>query len=337
VIQIRTRRGEARLAGSRGQATKRGPALLEIKKNTAIPVVVCAWSVCVWSCQCNDQVVGGEEKEPDTETADTGTCSSSDTDNGTATDSDTGSGTDTQTDSETEEETMPDIDWVEIPPGEFKMGSEQGETDEQPVHEVYISSFEMMRAEVTVAQYEACFEQNVCTEPDTGTYGNWGYPGHESYPLNYVDWHQAASFCDWIGGRLPSEAEWEYAARSAGQDIEYPWGDETATCDYAVMLGEQGCGCGEGWSFEACSIPAGKTGQGLCDMSGNLQEWVQDRYHLDYTGAPADGSAWEEGAMDARCLRGGGFFSEAGPLRAASRQTHPPSFRMSDTGFRCAK
>ena len=111
--------------------------------------------------------------------------------------------------------------------------------------------------------------------------------------MNCLDWQQAVDFCAWAGGRLPSEAEWEYAARSGGpsSSYKYPWGNDAATCTYAVM-DDGGYGCGTGRTWSVCSKPAGNTSQGLCDMSGNVWEWVEDWYHGDYTGAPTDGSAW---------------------------------------------
>ena len=136
---------------------------------------------------------------------------------------------------------------------------------------------------------------------------NWNEPGRDNDPINCVFWNQARTFCIWAGGRLPSEAEWEYAARGSGQDIEYPWGDEVATCER--MVGDDGLGCGNQGSLPVCSKPLGNSAQGLCDLAGNVWEHVQDRYHDSYTGAPADGSSWE-GPGDLRIVRGGSYASE---------------------------
>jgi formylglycine-generating enzyme required for sulfatase activity len=143
-------------------------------------------------------------------------------------------------------------------------------------------------------------------------------------------------FCRWAGGRLPSEAEWEYAARSGGLARVYPWGDETATCTYAVMS-EGGHGCGTDRTWTVCSKEAGNTAQGLCDMAGNVWEWVQDWYHNTYTDAPIDGSAWEIPSGTIRVVRGGSFVNTAGTLRAANRNYYDPGYRHVGFGARCGR
>ncbi len=232
------------------------------------------------------------------------------------------------------------IEWVAIPGGTFMMGSISGDADEVPVHQVDVPAFEMAKTEVTVAQYQACVDAVVCTEPNDYTvdsYCNWGQAGREDHPVNCVDWFQAVDFCSWVGGRLPSEAEWEYAARGGGQDITYPWGDDPASCTYAVMFEGGSSGCGMGRTWAVCSKTAGNTAQGLCDMAGNVWEWVQDWYHLDYNGAPSDGSAWEIPSNSDRVGRGGGFWHDAGGQRAAFRSYYVPSGRGGNIGFRCAR
>ncbi|MFO8071024.1 MAG: formylglycine-generating enzyme family protein [Polyangia bacterium] len=234
--------------------------------------------------------------------------------------------------------------------GVFQMGSTEGGFNEIPVHEVTVPDFEMLETEVTVSQYAACVAASVCSEPSTEyTECNWNETGYEDHPVNCVDWNQAIAFCQWIGGRLPSEAEWEYAARSEGQDITYPWGDETATCDY-TMMDDGGDGCGTGRTWSVCSKTAGNTDQGLCDMAGNVYEWVQDVYHGLYDCdanpgqyncsvggvAPTDGSAWEDSGS-VRVLRGGSFYGGADILRAAYRLSVYPSSQSDYMGVRCAR
>jgi iron(II)-dependent oxidoreductase len=222
------------------------------------------------------------------------------------------------------------------------MGSDSSAyDDEKPEHLVTVPTFEMTRTEITVRQYGECVTAGSCTEPGTGTLANWNDPGYEDHPVNYVDWQQAVAFCTWAGGRLPSEAEWEYAARSGGQNITYPWGNDAPTCTYAVMynrfpMGDLGCNTGRTWAV--CSKEAGNTEQGLCDMAGNLYEWVQDWHHEDYSGAPIDGSAWEVPSGSDRVTRGGSgwdFFGDF--LRAAFRVPVPPASQFNDTSFRCAR
>jgi len=229
------------------------------------------------------------------------------------------------------------LTWVSIPGGTYEMGSMIGDSDEQPVHSVTVSGFEMTKTEVTVQQYRACVVAGACTAPPTGGSCNWNEPGYEDHPVNCVDWSQAVTFCAWAGGRLPSEAEWEYAARSEGQDIEYPWGDDAATCTYAVMGNGSTYGCGTGRTMAACSKPAGNTAQGLCDMAGNVWEWVEDWYHDSYAGAPSDGSAWTGPPGSARVLRGGSYYNFAVSLRVASRNYHDPSYQGHSLGFRCGR
>ncbi len=210
----------------------------------------------------------------------------------------------------------------------------------RPVHSVTIPDFEMMRIEVTVAQYQACVDDGMCSEPKgSGSYFNWGVEGREDHPVNHVTWYQSKEYCAWAGGRLPTEAEWEYAARSKGQDIKYPWGDETATCDYAVMSGVNGMGCGRYSTWPVCSKTAGNTDQGLCDMAGNVWEWVEDDWHYGYTGAPDDGSAWVDEPRASHRASRGGAFSNPSPshLWAAERSYDEPIRKGGNKGFRCAR
>jgi formylglycine-generating enzyme required for sulfatase activity len=244
------------------------------------------------------------------------------------------------------------LTWVAICGGRFEMGSVTVD-DEKPVHTVRVPTFEMLETEVTVAQYRACVQVQSCTEPQSGGAGaNWGVADRENYPINYVTWYQAEKYCAWAGGRLPSEAEWEYAASNGSAENIYPWGDETATCDYAVMDDDthtDGCDLVRTW--EVCSKTAGNTSHGLCDMAGNVREWVQDWHHGSYDCdanpgaascaeggvAPTDGSAWEDPGGSARVVRGGNFYQSATYMRATNRADDVPSGQYDYLGFRCAR
>ena len=239
--------------------------------------------------------------------------------------------------------------WCLIPGGSFNMGSNDGDDDERPVHSVTVRTFEMSKTAVTFRQYRACVSAGGCTPAhvDDGTCWIWNgskweqgrlpssFQGDEQ-PVVCVDWDQAQAYARWAGGRLPTEAEWEYAARSGGRDWKYPWGNENATCERAVM-DDGGNGCGRNSTWPVCSKPRGNTTQGLCDMAGNVWEWVQDWYHDSYNGAPTDGSAWERPTGSYRVSRGGSWVSSARFVRAANRNDFLPGDRNCNVGFRLAR
>jgi formylglycine-generating enzyme required for sulfatase activity len=196
------------------------------------------------------------------------------------------------------------IEWIPIPGGSFIMG--YGALDAwpwtKPAHRVTVPSFQMAKTAATFKQYKACVNASVCTPAhvsDGTCYAydvngaNWGqrdlpagFRGDDQ-PAVCLTWRQSRTFAQWVGGRLPTEAEYEYAARSAGKEYLYPWGNAATTCERAVIGG-----CGGRATMPVCSKPRGNTEQGLCDMSGNSWTFVQDEYHFSYAGAPADGSAW---------------------------------------------
>ncbi len=232
----------------------------------------------------------------------------------------------------------PKVDWVRIPGGTFEMGSPAvTRTDprtgkiwrpvytenERPVHAVTVKTFELARTPVTFKQYRACVKAGACAPSPCD---DWRFLGDDQ-PVVCVDWYQAKAFSEWAGGRLPTEAEWEYAARGAGKVRDYPWGDEIATCAKAVMSDASGIACGRGSTWPVCSKPAGNTEQGLCDMSGLVWQWTQDWYHDTYEGAPTDGSAWETPAGFKRVARGGSYDNHFMVLRAASRGGGDPAYR----------
>ena len=215
------------------------------------------------------------------------------------------------------------ISWVKIPGGAFAMGSNESvvgtetpDSTNRPKHHVQIRTFRIAKTLVTFQQYIKCVTGGFCTPPHTsdgscvtsdGKNLSSAFLGDDQ-PVVCVDWEQANSFCAWVGGRLPTEAEWEYAARGAGKGLDYPWGDEDATCSRAVLGDVRlGAGCGNPWTQPVCSKPAGNTKQGLCDMAGNVWQMTQDWFHDSYAGAPSDGSAWLSAAGYPRVLRGGSW------------------------------
>jgi formylglycine-generating enzyme required for sulfatase activity len=225
------------------------------------------------------------------------------------------------------------VEWVKIPGGRFLMGTDDLSANAKPVHRVRIKGFEMAKAPVTFGQYGDCVKAGACTpiaEPCAPSFD--GFKGDDQ-PVVCVTWEQAAVFSRWVGGRLPSEAEWEYAARDAGHDSKYPWGNETPTCELAVM-DEGGRGCGRGATWPVCSKTKGNTPQGLCDMAGNVWEMTEDRWHRSYRGAPANGSAWGGSDGRFRVNRGGSWHSDAVALRSAARNYDVENPKGDDVGFR---
>jgi len=221
------------------------------------------------------------------------------------------------------------IEWVSIPGGSFQMGSTDGAPDEKPVHTVHVSSFEMSRSEVTVAQYRACVDAGSCLVDGLTDHGscNWGEPGGDQHPINCVDWEQALVFARWAEGRLPSESEWKYAARG-GQSYRYAGSNNAG--DVAWYWGNSG--------YETHAV-CGKrrNGYGLCDMSGNVLEWVEDWYHGSYTGAPTDGAAWLLPTGSFRVNQGGSWDTPSGCAHVASRFKNTPGFRNIRLGFRLSR
>jgi formylglycine-generating enzyme len=228
------------------------------------------------------------------------------------------------------------IDFIKIPGGSFEMGSTDGQSDENPVHSVTIKSFLMSKTEVTVGQYRKCVKAGGCSEPSAydkahkwKIYCNWGQLGQEDHPINCVDWKQARTFAKWVGGDLPSEAEWEYAARG-GEGFKYAGSNDPN----AVGWYRSNSGGG--------TKPVGgkkKNGFGLYDMSGNVWERVLDEYKDSYRSAPRDGSPvcrlpiCSQNAPG-RVIRGGSWSLDAGILRVAFRNYFSPVYRNGDVGFR---
>lgn len=224
------------------------------------------------------------------------------------------------------------IEWITIPGGTFTMGSNDYD-DEKPPHTVTVSAFEMSKSEVTVAQYRACHKANPkgCTKPDTGTSCNWDQKGRDNHPINCVDWKQAKAFAAWMGGRLPNEAEWEYAAKGEKGRM-YPWGDTPEpNCDVAVM---SSC---PGETQPTCLNTSGNTSAGLCDMAGNVWEWVEDCYENTYTGAPDTGISRTKCSGTYRVIRGGGADSLGDRLRTADRGRMDAGDRRFNLGFRVVR
>ena len=253
-------------------------------------------------------------------------------------DADTDVDSDTDADSDTDTDDPYALDWIEIPSGNYMMGGNEVTEAEIPVHQVTIAAFEMTRSEITAYQYSKCFDDGVCTAPEIGDRMTWTVAVKSHHPANGVTWFQANDFCVWAGGRLPSESEWEYAARSGGMDLKYPWGDADPTCDYCIMHEEtEQQGCGTGGTEVVCSVSAGDTEEGLCDMAGSVYEWMMDTWHPTYDGAPTDGSAWIDGTSADWTSRSGSYQSGSETLLLQTRGRLGYDTSQPDLGFRCAR
>ncbi len=217
------------------------------------------------------------------------------------------------------------------------MGTDTG--DASPKHEVTLASFKIARSEVTFGQYKKCVDEGFCSEPLYLDNGQWTDPDKENIPAFGVSWAQARAYCQWAGSSLPSEAQWEYAARSEGQTFTYPWGNEPADCDHVVAVGCSPTGS----AMDVCSKPAGNTVQGLCDMAGNVAEWTEDLYWYNYVGAPIDGSPRLDTPRlsQDRVVRGGDYMTSMsevlGYLATTRRDSHGPLAQSSTIGFRCVR
>jgi formylglycine-generating enzyme required for sulfatase activity len=226
---------------------------------------------------------------------------------------------------------------VWVPGGTFRMGAspEDGAAayDEHPAHSVSLSGLWLDATEVTNAEYRRCVEAGACTPPQrTAAFDD---PASADHPVLWVTWFQAASYARWAGKRLPTEAEWERAARG-GTTTRHPWGEA-----WQPGLANAIESVGGDRFIEAApvgSFPADRWG--LHDMLGNASEWVADRYHHNYWNAPTDGRAWNqltgEWVEEQRVVRGGSHITPASRLRVSFREQRPPHVASRATGFRCA-
>ena len=233
---------------------------------------------------------------------------------------------------------------VEIPGGTFRMGdlSGRGDDDERPkrpdhpVHSVRVPSFWMGKYEVTFSQWDVCVEDGGCNYCPHDQ--DWG---RDNRPVITVSWDDVQKFIAWLNGktgggyRLPTESEWEYAAR-AGSESKYSWGDE-------IGLNRAYCRASDShshWGGLKATVPVGSfpaNAWGLRDMHGNVWEWVEDYWRNNYEGAPKDGSAWSRGNPDIRVIRGGSWNDHPWSLRSSYRKWTERWNRFNFLGFRLAR
>jgi formylglycine-generating enzyme required for sulfatase activity len=221
------------------------------------------------------------------------------------------------------------------------MGSapDQGAADERPRHRVEISGFAMDRYEVTNQRYAACVKSGVCTRPKLNSSGRRPHYFDRSefgrYPVVFVDWQQAQTFCAWEGGRLPTEAEWELAARGPAPSLRvFPWGDEPADCTKANLGGEKSC---VGDTDQVGRRTLGASPWGVLDLSGNVWEWTADWYDAAYYARSPERDPRGPSRGTLKVMRGGCWMSGADSLRVSCRKAELPSTWAPNVGFRCVR
>jgi formylglycine-generating enzyme required for sulfatase activity len=249
-----------------------------------------------------------------------------------------------------------------VPGGSFMMGSEVEDVlagdDEMPKHLVLLDAFYIDKYEVSVEQYaaflnrqggyeEACDGVDCVLPRERAGYTSYlveeevgdgavryaPLTGFADYPVNHVSWHGASAYCEWVGARLPTEAEWEYAARGSDDRI-YPWGNEPPDPTRAVYQSED---------FENMkpvdALPAGASPFDVYGLAGSLWEWTADWYAEDYYEESTSANPTGPESGFTRALRGGSwpFNNEADRIRAANRWSLDPSFISATVGFRCAR
>jgi formylglycine-generating enzyme required for sulfatase activity len=222
---------------------------------------------------------------------------------------------------------------VRVPAGEFLMGTDVGEQeDEKPQHRVSLSAFLIDAYEVTVSRYAKFLEAEDREPPFLWAQAIDG--DHRDRPVIGVDWYDASAYCRWAHKRLPTEAEWEKAARGTDGRI-YPWGNAPPTASRAKYGGATWKGYAS--LARVGSHAAGKSPYGVHDLAGNAWEWVADRYEANYYQSHGARDPKGPSIGPLRILRGGSWNSEAPILRAANRSAYVPSAKRSDFGFRCAR
>ncbi len=220
---------------------------------------------------------------------------------------------------------------------------------EKPAREVTLSAYAMDRFPVTVAAFERCVAAGRCYEPENEAETTYHGEGMAAYPVNYVTWANARQYCAWAHGRLPTEAEWERAAKGTGTPT-FPWGDACPALADDTFCGESAwdgatarancydCGGGFDGPAPADAFPRGQSSEGLWDLAGNLEEWVSDYYDPDYYGYA--GTTLNPGGPSVSTLskatRGGHWASSLMDLRVSARGNQPP-LAWNSVGFRCVQ
>ena len=226
---------------------------------------------------------------------------------------------------------------VYVPAGDFSMGFNDAGTDEKPAHTVSLDAYWIDRTEVTNGMYALCVQAGTCRPPRSLSsntrrdyYNNSQYA---DYPVIQVEWNSTQGYCLWAGRRLPTEAEWEKAARGI-DGRGYPWGNTPATCSRANYWDYTFACVGD--TSEIGSYPSGASPYGALDMAGNVWEWVADWYDATYYVNSPSSNPQGPASGTYRVLRGGSWYFDGARANSTYRYKYSPDLRGDSIGFRCA-
>ncbi len=223
-----------------------------------------------------------------------------------------------------------------VPAGNFTMGSDNGYPNEKPAHTVYLDAFWMDRTDVTNAMYAKCVSSGACNQPTnlssqthSSYYANSQF---DNYPVLYVTWDMANTYCQWAGRGLPTEAQWEKAARGT-DGRTYPWGNAAPSNDllnYNSAVGD---------TTEVGTYSKGASPYGVLDMAGNVWQWVADWYSDTYYASSPASNPLGPDSGQFRVMRGGSweYFNDDNYVRSAFRLRLSPSLTYYYSGFRCSR